>query len=191
MEHNDLLNNKIDDCRKGRPEAFAWLLEQYGGRLWGYFRRSSGSDNEAEDLLQELFLRLIEKIKDYRHEGRFESWLFRVAANLARDRARRRQREAHGLSEYGLNHRHGRADAVSDQRGPAESAVQAEQRDRLALALASLNELDREVIVLRHYGHLSFKEIARHFNMPIGTALAKVHRGLKQLRNIMGQNDEA
>ena len=88
----DELTIKVNKCQQGDPEAFSWLVSEYGPRLYRYFHRHSGSAQEAEDLLQDMFVKLVEKIRDYRHQGLFEAWLFRVAANLSRDRARRGQK---------------------------------------------------------------------------------------------------
>ncbi|MFC1783177.1 RNA polymerase sigma factor, partial [Planctomycetota bacterium] len=65
-----------------------------------------------------------------------------------------------------------------------------EQVDQLQEALLQIPNMEREIIILRHYGQLSFKEIAEHYQMPIGTALAKVYRGLKHLRKIMTENKQ-
>ena len=67
--------------------------------------------------------------------------------------------------------------------------VDDEQRDKLQQALKQLPDLDREMIMLRHYSQMSFKEIAEQFNVPLGTALAKVHRGLKQLKQKLSENE--
>lgn len=182
----ELLEQKIRQCQKGQPEAFAWLLEAYGPRLNGYFLRCCGSAPDAEDLLQELFLRLIERIQAYRHDGRFENWLFRVAANLVRDRYRQRQH----IGAISLDAQESGGGGVPADDGPMPEArmEQKEQREILMAALGRLGEVDRQMILLRHYGEMSFKEIAKYFQVPLGTALAKVHRGLKTLQGILQQN---
>ena len=191
MQKQDSLANIIEQCRKGRPEAFNWLLETYGRRLYAYFLRTSGSTHDADDLLQEIFVRLIEKIGDYKHQGRFEHWLFRIAANLARDRIRRLQRSPSSLSlDAADTEKNDLTAQLASSEPPPDAPMQLDQlRDELQEALAQLPEIDREIIVMRHYSQMSFKEIARQFNMPIGTALAKVHRGLKRLRSIMEPKD--
>ncbi len=78
-------------AKLGRPEAFAALLASYGPRLHGYFFRITASPQDAEDLLSETMLRLVATIGRYDERGRFEAWLFRIAANLVRDRLRRRR----------------------------------------------------------------------------------------------------
>jgi len=185
----DPLGEQITKCQQGDPEAFSWLTEEYGPRLYRYFLRLNGSTADAEDLLQELFVKLIEKIGHYRHQGRFESWLFCVAANMVRDEARRRVRRGEVLSLQ--DERVGLKEVLASDEATADVKLQqSEQIDRLQRALDQLPQMDREIIILRHYGQLSFKEIAEQFQIPIGTALAKVHRGLKRLQKIMTQNKQ-
>ena len=188
---DDRLAEIIEQCQQGRADGFAWLEQEYGQRLYGYFLRRSGSVSEAEDLLGDLFVKLLEKISKYRHEDRFESWLFSVAANMVRDAARRRKRQGPviSLDRGGEQGSEPNVIVQDNQPGPEETVSAAEQRDLLQAALEQLVDLDREMIVMRHYGQLSFKELAEHFQVPIGTALSRVHRGLKRLGEIMKAND--
>lgn len=135
-------------------------------------------------------VRLVKQIGRYDERGRFEPWLFRIAANLVRDRARRHKAAPAFV----------KASAEDDgdplDRAPAEAeAVDArllrhEQDAALERALAQLDEPTRQMILLRHFGELSFAEIAETCGCPLGTALAKVHRGLKKLRSILEASDE-
>ena len=180
----DLLAEQIALCQKGDPAGFAWLMEQYGPRLYRYFLRVNRSEADADDLLQELFVKLIEKICNYRHEGRFEGWIFCIAANMIRDEARRRSRRGEVISFQ--DEKAGLKDIIASNESTAPEKLQYnEQVDQLQAALEQLPQMDREIILLRHYGQLSFKEIAEQFDIPIGTALAKVHRGLKRLHKLM------
>lgn len=176
----------------GRPDAFAWLLEEYGARLYGYFFRTTGSAGVADDLVQELFVRLLEKIGEYRHDGLFEHWLFRIAANLMRDHFRRQKKGPMLFSVLEKNNKdsswpEGLAGKEQETESPLERQ---EQMDQLQDALKQLSDLDREIILARHYGQLSFDQLARQFQMPIGTVLSKVHRGLKMLRRILTENEK-
>lgn len=185
------LTEKIRQCQQGRADAFAWLLCEYGPRLYGYFVRRTGSTVEAEDLLQEMFLKLLQRIRDYRHEGRFEPWLFRVAANMIRDRGRKLQRQSRALAtgiEPG-NPLHRAADPTDKAGDPGRNLELSEDLGRMQEALGELPELDREIILLRFYGGIRFKDIAEQFQIPVGTAIAKVHRGLKKLKRMMTEND--
>lgn len=189
METSDILSRQIKRCQDGDRKALVWLLEQYGPRLWPYFLRSCRVEADAEDLLQELFVKLLENIKRYRHEGKFEHWLFRIAANLVRDRARRakgnRPTQPRSCS---LGNNPPAYTLVSSEKEPSQRLQQAEQIDQLREALVQLPAVDREIILLRHYGQMSYKELADQFEMPIGTVLAKVHRGLKRLHKVMTEH---
>lgn len=188
----DLLEQKIQQCQMGSADAFAWMLEEYGPRLYGYFFRTTGSSGVADDLVQELFVRLLEKIGEYRHEGRFEHWLFRIAANLTRDYFRRQKKTPVFFSVLEKNNKdsswpEGLAGNEKETESPLERQ---EQMDQLQDALKQLSDLDREIILARHYSQLSFDQLAQQFQMPIGTVLSKVHRGLKILRRILTENEK-
>ena len=192
MSKDETLVEMIARCRKGEAAGFVWLLEEYGPRLYSYFLRSTGSTADAEDLLQDLFVRLLKKVADYQHEGVFDNWLFRIAANLVRDRGRRQQRQSPAQTGPGREEDdYGPPLENLTARGPtaAHAAELAEEIGRLQKALEELPRLDREIILLRHYGQMSFKDIARQCGIPLGTALAKVHRGLKTLNRILSNHE--
>src|SRR5262245_1833283 len=79
----------IGRAQKREAAAFDALVDLYASRLYGYFYRLTSSREDAEDLLQELFVRLVRMIEHYEHDGRFDGWVFRIATNLVRDRVRR------------------------------------------------------------------------------------------------------
>lgn len=165
--------------------AFEEIVDAYSGRLYGFFQRMLGGREEAEDLVQEVFVRVVKAIAEYREEGRFEAWLFRIAGNLVRDRLRREPRE----SALGTAH-HDDADELESRTGhraggAAETLEHREDADRLQKCLTKLPTVEREVILMRHYGELSFAEIAEYTAAPLGTVLARAHRGLAKLRRWM------
>ncbi len=179
-------------CQQGDRQAFSLLLKEYGPRLYSFYLRTTRSAHEADDLLQDLFVRLLEKIKLYKNDGngRFESWLFCVAANLARDRARKTRKfvnitnpDSEDVAIVDL--------MISDDPKPDEVVSRREDKDVLIKALSQLPALDREIIMKRHFGQMSFREIAEDLQIPIGTALAKVHRGLKKLKRILQDHEIA
>src|SRR5258706_5019918 len=98
------LTEAIRGAQGGDPAAALWIVEQFGNRVFGFFYRTTGSRTDAEDLMQEVFVRFVRMIGSYHHDGRFEAWLFRIAANLGRDRARRGKKatpKVGGGSPYG------------------------------------------------------------------------------------------
>jgi RNA polymerase sigma-70 factor (ECF subfamily) len=181
------LRANIASARAGSDEAYRRLLAAYGSRLYGYFYRATGSHHDAEDLLGELMLRLVRRLGDYDDRGRFEPWLFRIAANLVRDRIRRRRSRPKTVSMESADDEAGSpAETVAGPDCPVDAdAMAAEASVQLQAALGQLDEKSRQMVLLRHFGEMSFKEIAEVCECPIGTVLARVHRAMKSLRAIL------
>ncbi|UCE99147.1 MAG: RNA polymerase sigma factor [Planctomycetota bacterium] len=177
MAENDDLAEIIIGCKRGDASSFSQLVDMYARRCYGYFYRLTGSRDVSDDLLSELFVKLVERINTYKG-GAFEGWLFRVASNVFHDYLRGKQRRERMLK--------------AEKRQIESQAVGArqfdkEEIDRLQERLGKLDEDTREVIILRFYSQVSFKEIAAMRSEPIGTTLSKLHRGLKKLRELMEQ----
>ena len=188
----DQLASVIERAQRLDPEAYDLLVDAYGRRLFGFIYRLTRSHEDAEDLLQEVFLRVVRMLPDYTHMGRFESWLFRIAANLARDRIRRVRRSPTIMSLSPRTDDSDEADwecVAPNAPEVDQSLVLREQTDQLDAALAKIPAAEQEVILLRHYSDLSFAEIAEVMETPLGTALARAHRGLAKLRRIMESGD--
>ncbi len=178
------LRDAICSAQAGDAAGYEAILRTYNPRLYGYFLRATGQTHDAEDLLGELTLRLVRTLGRYDHRGRFEPWLFRIAANLLRDRFRKSKTRPKPVSLSGKPDERGDISARLPGPGLAVDAglLRREANEQLHEALAHLDDMTREMILLRHFGQLSFREIATQFGCPLGTALARVHRGLKKLR---------
>ncbi len=166
-------NQLIDRCKAGQADAFDELIELYGSRCFGFFYRLSNNRAVAEDLLSELFVKLVEKIGGF-GDGSFDHWLFTIAGNLFKDHLRSRYRQQK-LIETKAN----------DIRPETEPERPNEMSERLQQALSRLDPETSELIMMRFYADLSFRELAEKRNEPIGTTLCKIHRGLKKLRELM------
>lgn len=169
--------------------ALAHLVDLYAPRVYGLLYRLTGQRDDAEDLLQETFLRVVRSIGRYQHVGRFEAWLFRIAANLARDHARRRSHADDHNVAGGSDAELGLARAATADGDPARRLADREAAQRLSEAIRRLPYADREIILLRHSAGLSFREIAGLLGVPLGTALARAHRALRKLRNELGAEE--
>lgn len=137
----------------------------------------------AEEVTQSVFVTVAAKLStgQYTERGRFESWLFRVAMNRIRDEARRTRRHATPTDPETL-------DVASPARRPSDSADAGEELGRLRLALAELSDADREIIELRHHAGLSFKQMSDLLSEPLGTLLARHHRALRKLKDLISGN---
>jgi RNA polymerase sigma-70 factor (ECF subfamily) len=171
------LTRIIAGCKAGNADSFAQMVDMYARRCYGYFYRLTGDRDLSDELLSELFIKLVEKIGSYKG-GVFESWLFRIASNIFHDHLRGRQRRRKLLDV-----RRSELQSVSDE--PRKSDARDETLEKLQVQLRRLDGDTRELIMLRFHGELSFKEIAEIRSEPIGTTLSKLHRGLKKLRELM------
>ena len=180
----DRLRAIVSAARAGSDQAYREILANFGPRLYGFFYRATRSSHDAEDLLGEVMLRLVRRLPDYDEQGRFEPWLFSIAANLVRDRIRRSRVRPSAVS---LDAESGGGSALAETLAGADRPVEAglvraEIREALDRALQRLEPEARSMVLLRHFGQMSFREIAEIFQCPVGTVLAKVHRALKTRR---------
>jgi len=173
-ESNDLARI-ITGCKGGDAECFARIVDMFSSRCYGYFYRLTGNNDISDELLSELFVKLVEKIGSYKG-GSFESWLFKIASNIFHDHLRSKQRRKKLLETQIEQFETG---STEPKRSEGELA------DKLQIQLGRLDEDTRELIMLRFYSELSFKEIAQIRAEPIGTTLAKTHRALSKLREYM------
>ena len=169
----------------GDHGAFEPLVRRYEKRLFGYFLNLVEDPATAADLAQETFVRVYRAVPRYRESGRFESWLFRIAANLVRSRRRRPdQRAAHvPLEETPAAERE--LAARGGERRPDEAAWRAELRDALEKALPQLPLVFREAVVLRDVQGWSYREIAEMLGVEEGTVKSRAHRGRQRLRELL------
>ncbi len=179
-------------CQAGDRTAWDTLVDAYWQRLFGYALRATGNSELAQDLVQETFLRIVQKLDRYDDQGKFEAWLFRILVNLVRDHGRSKSR--HPTRSTTVESDGQRSDMTDDMPGnsgtPFEPLTQREDVDRLHGALRKLSEGDRQILLLRHFADMPFKDIARTLNCPIGTVLARAHRALGKLRGHMEVNHD-
>lgn len=178
MKHPENLSQIVAGCRKGDRQSFSQLVDIYATRCYSYFYRLTGDPKQSSDLVSELFIKLLGKIGSYR-DGLFDAWLFKIASNIFYDHLRGRQRQKKLLEEKFLQ---------QNQADKGKTRSETETIDRLHIQLEKLDTETAELLMLRFYSGLSFKELAEIRSEPIGTTLSKVHRGLKKLRQLM-END--
>lgn len=174
-------------CQAGDRTAWDTLVDAYWQRLYAYALRATGNSELAQDLVQETFLRIVQRLDRYDDQGKFEAWIFRILVNLVRDHGRSKTR--HPTQSTVMDSDGQRVEmtdnVASKMPAPHVPVEQVEDTDRLQLALRHLPEGDRQILLLRHFADMPFKDIARTLNCPIGTVLAKAHRALNKLRSLM------
>lgn len=181
-------DNEAVLLRGGDVGSLARLVERYQHRLYRYLLRLVSQPSTAEDLFQQTWLRVMERIRYYDPKRSFEGWLFAVAHNLAIDHLRRRKPESldeplpSGDTPLDL--------ARSGLPGALEQLLSKEKTLCIAEAVSGLPVAFREIISLRFEEEMKLEEIAMVLGLPIGTVKTRLHRALKALRLIMEKNED-
>lgn len=174
---------------KGEADAWRTLVDLYSRRVFALAKSRCRSSELAEEITQSVFVTIATKLSqsEYTEKGRFESWLFRVAMNRIRDEARRVKRHATPTDPEAVSAMADRS-RMGGEVLPDEESIQ--QIARLREALDQLSEADREIIELRHHGQMSFQQLSDMLNEPVGTLLARHHRALRKLKELLTQQPE-
>jgi RNA polymerase sigma-70 factor (ECF subfamily) len=182
----------LDCYRRGDAGAFTHLVEAFQARLVQFFYRLCWDRDRAEDLTQDLFLKLIRSAARYEPQGRLSTYVFRVATNLWIDhyRAQRPQPRLYSLDQPA----HEAAATIADAR-PAEAplpeqlAIDAEERARLRAALQQLTEPHRIVFELAVYQQLPYAEIGAILAIPVGTVKSRMHNSVQFLKQTLQRGE--
>jgi RNA polymerase sigma-70 factor, ECF subfamily len=166
------------DWQRGDPAAFATLVRRWQQPLARFLAGMMGRIDLVEDLCQEVFLRVFLARSRYRETGAFASWLYRIARNVAKDALRRRRGQAKRLGNQEFK--------VTTPRAEAR-CTQQELADAILGALAELPWEVREVVVLRHYQEMNFKDIAELTGVPASTLRYRFELGMSRLRKHLEQ----
>ena len=175
------MDELVAGLKAGRPEAFERLVREHGDRVYRFVKRLVGP-RWADDVTQEVMIRVFRSIGTYRPTGRFESWLFTIANNLCIDHARKRRPES-ALSDVDEDLTAERF--VADGPAPLEDLESQEERRALLKAVERLPLEQRQVFLLREEGGLSFREIADATGCPLNTALGRMHYAMENLRKAL------
>jgi RNA polymerase sigma-70 factor (ECF subfamily) len=172
---------------KGREECFGDLVNRYQGPLVNYLYRMVRQSEEAHDIAQEVFIKIYRALDRYDPQYKFSTWLFRIAQNAAIDRIRKRRLQLVSMDRPSDDSDDGVWEFPSDDPDPYRDSRNRERGDAIRRAIDALPWEYRELIVMRHYGELSYEEIARAQDMPLGTVKNKLFRGRQMLRSSLAQ----
>jgi RNA polymerase sigma-70 factor (ECF subfamily) len=175
------MSDLVEGLKAGRPEAFERLVRELGDRIFRFVKRLVGPQ-WADDVTQEVLIRVFRSIGTYQPTGRFESWIFTIANNLCIDHARKRRPEP-ALTEADEDLQAERF--ASGAPTPLEDLEVREERAALLKAVERLPLEQRQVFLLREEGGLSFREIADALSCPLNTALGRMHYAMENLRKAL------
>jgi RNA polymerase sigma-70 factor (ECF subfamily) len=160
------------------------LIVRYQHRLLRYLLYLTANREMAEDLFQEVWMRVLTRGAQFNGKARFETWLFTIARNLVIDQ--RRKRTMSSLDELfdvgGEDDRPMSFEVADDQPTPFDRFSNVEDREQIAEALLQLDTVYREVLVLRFHEELSLDEIAKVTRAPLSTVKSRLYRGLAAIK---------
>ena len=171
----------LDACRRGEREAVGELFDACRDRVYTLALHLSGDPAEAADVTQDVFLRLLARIGQYRGESRFSTWLYRIVVNAFLDRRKARRRYV-PLDDTLLARR------PAPEPSPEAAVIHAQARGRVTAALQRLPPALRTPVVLRYGSGLSYAEIAETLGVREGTVASRLNRALAQLARELGRD---
>lgn len=163
----------------GDPDAFAILVDRYYDRYARYAVHMLGNREDAEEALQDAFLRAYRALAQYEDRERFGAWLYRILVNQCRTVAAQRRRRTLAFPDLDTGSIHG---IVTAERADDESA-----RERLEALLAHLPRDQREAIVLKYTEDLTFDEMAEVTGVKVSALKMRVKRALERLRRLVSE----
>ncbi|MFQ6617289.1 MAG: RNA polymerase sigma factor [Fidelibacterota bacterium] len=171
----------ISRFQSGDEVAFDLIVKRYKNRLLNFVYRFLGQKDEAEDVVQDTFLKVYKNRDAYRNIAKFSTWIYTIAGNLAKTELRKRKRrKILSLTNLGIEDKD--YEIPSKAHSPEDKAEGVFKEEIIQAAIESLPEKFRTVIILRDIQELSYYEISNIVNIPLGTVKSRVNRGRLKLQ---------
>jgi RNA polymerase sigma factor (sigma-70 family) len=164
--------------REGDISKLGLLFERHHVPLFDFLCRTTGDRAVAEDLVQEVFMRILRYRRTYRDDGRFETWMFHIARNVRLDHFRRARHLEERLADDGPEVR-------ADDPGADQQLEASERVAQLRRALMQLPDDKRELLVLARYRGMKYDQLAAMLRVDAGTVRVRVHRAIRELRALV------
>lgn len=185
-QEDAILQNTIEKAKEGNQKAFSQLLDRFWPEVYGVLLKRTQNENDAEDITIQTFARAFDKIDTYDPTYGFNTWLITIAKNLHVDLVRKRKRNVLGQAENNANEAMKR---VLDETPSVEDQLITEQNLKTLLRLIrELKPAYQQVIELRYFRELSYADIARHLDEPIGNVKVKLLRAKKLLASMISEH---
>lgn len=179
------------EAQQGNMEAFAALVDRHKGRVYRTLYQVVGNEQDAQDLSQEVFLKVYRSLAGYRGDAAFTTWLHRLTLNLAFDwlRARKRRPLQVPLEAPPDQEERPVQELPSTDEGPEEAALRHDRKRQLQQAIQNLPPDYREAVVLYHFRHLSYQQIAERLDVPVRTIETRLYRARHLLKKVLSDGE--
>ncbi|HMY18566.1 MAG TPA: RNA polymerase sigma factor [Polyangium sp.] len=182
----------------GDQSAFAGLVRRHKTPVYNFILRTVRSREVAEDLVQDVFVKVVQNAADFKHEARFSTWAYTIARNVCIDHLRKAALRRHPSLDQAANNNAGEdgptlGDRIADAHFAASAdrmAIGAELGQRITRAVEDLPPEQREVFLLREVGHVPFKEIAEIVGVPENTTKSRMRYALERLQQALAEYED-
>jgi len=162
----------MEAVKNGELQQASFLFDRYHKRIFNFLRQLSNDTMLAEDLTQNVFLRLIKYRNSYREGNRFQSWIYQMARNVFADHYQANKNKAGNYVDV---------EKMSDRISDTEESPD-EREELLHRSMAKLSDEQRELLVLTRFQHLKYEEVAAMMDTTVANIKVKVHRAIGKLR---------
>ena len=178
----------------GDYQAFEVLVQRYRRGIYGFLLRSTRDKEAAEDLYQEVFLRVVKKANDFEGKSKFSTWIYKIARNLSIDHARRMTHRRHASLDASRSADPESSTLLDTVHNPLTETDRAAQNREIRRKVTSVVELmpedQREIFLMRQLQGLSFQQIAEITQVPVNTAKSRMRYALERLREALGSYED-
>jgi RNA polymerase sigma-70 factor (ECF subfamily) len=180
----------------GDQEAFAALVRRHKTPIFNFVLRQIHSRSTAEDLVQEVFVRVVHKASTFKHEARFTTWVYSIARNLCIDHLRKMSLRRHPSLDHAPgadSERPPLGDRLADSHPSTaadRSVISADIGERIVAAVDELPDEQREVFLLRQVGRIPFKDIATMTGVPENTVKSRMRYALERLQDALSEYED-
>ena len=169
----------------GETDSFSMLVERYKGRVYNIVCGIMGSRGEADDLSQEVFIRIYKNLGHFRGKSKFYTWIYRITVNVCLSAQRRKSRSNRIVSTgrlSGMDVDKGEVEFADETFSPQKALKDREIASKIQLAIDSLPEILRITFLLREFEDLSYRELATILRCSMGTVKSRLSRARESLR---------
>jgi RNA polymerase sigma-70 factor, ECF subfamily len=179
MPHTDAA--AVSLARDGDSEAFRALVERHSRAVYRLACRMTGNPSDAEDVVQETFLRAYKQLGRFESRANFSTWLHRIAVNCSIDliRSRPHRESAHDMSDF---EQFGGPEADHPGHTPERLMLSTEVQERINSAMSGLSAMERAAFVLRHFEGHSIEDISRELGLKTNAAKHSIFRAVRKMR---------
>ena len=185
MSDSNRDNLLIEQCLKGQQSSFSELIDEYKNLVFNLAYRMTNNLDDAEDISQEVFIRVYKSLYNFNPNYKFSTWLYQVTLNFCRDKFRKGKIPSVSL-DAPLNkddQKNFSSLIPNNENNPEEIFIEVEQTNFINKLISSLPPKYREVIVLRHLRDLSYEEMSKILNISLGSVKTRLFRARELLKN--------